>query len=303
MQGRTIFDKRLIYLCGKKKLILNIMRTKIEKCLFIISQLMSGSKSLKELNDRWEHSEFYDGDEINPRTFKRYIDDIAEIFKIDIRYNSSSRVYELCDVEGIKKNKEYNYYLSLYHVQNLNDLSIKLQDKIILPEPPEGADFLPPILEAMDKKYKIEIKTSSSQYTAIPCLLKVWQGRWYLIALIGEEVRMFSLNSIETILPTDIHYEETENPELYLELNEIPQEKDTVIIKFPQAYIDKVRNNPFHSSQHEIGEGLFSYELALTDNFYQDLLCYAGRNFEILSPMYVRQGMLAILKGMESRHK
>lgn len=279
------------------------MRTKIERCLFIISQLMGGSKSLKELNDRWEHSEFYDGDEINPRTFRRYIDDIAEIFKIDILYNNSSRTYELCDVESIKKNKAYNYYLSLYHVQNLNDLSIKLRDKIILPEPPEGADFLFPILEALDKKYKIEIKTSSSQYTVIPCLLKVWQGRWYLIALVGEDARMFSLNSIEAILPTDIHYEEAENSELYRELNEIPQEKDTVIIKFPQADIDKVCYNPFHSSQHEIGKGLFSYELALTDDFYQKLLCYAGRNFEILSPTYVRQEMFSILKGMESRHK
>ena len=264
---------------------------------------MSGGKSLKELNDRWEHSEFYDGDEINSRTFRRYIDDIAEIFKIDIRYNNSSKTYELCDVESIKKNKMYNYYLSLYHVQNLNDLSVKLQDKIILPEPPEGSEFLMPILEALDKKYKIEIKTSSSQYTAIPCLLKIWQGRWYLIALVGEDARMFSLNSIEAILPTDIHYEETETPDLYQELNEIPQEKDTVIIKFPQVYIDKVRKSPFHSSQHEIGEGLFSYELALTDDFYQDLLCYAGRNFEILSPTYVRQGMLAILKGMGIKHK
>lgn len=263
---------------------------------------MSGSKSLKELNDRWEHSEYYDGKEINPRTFGRYIEEISEIFKIDIRYNNSSRSYELCDVENIKKNKEYNYYLSLYHVQNLNELSIKHRDKIILPQPPEGSDFLVPILEALDKKYKIIIKTSSSQYTAIPCLLKVWQGRWYLIALIGEDARMFSLNSIEAILPTDIHYEETENAELYQQLNEIPQEKDTVVVKYSQACIDKVRKNPFHSSQHEIGEGLFSYEMALTDDFYQNLLCYAGRNFEILSPTYVRQGMLAVLKGMESRH-
>lgn len=263
---------------------------------------MSGSKSLKELNDRWELSEYYDGKEINPRTFGRYIDEISEIFKIDIQYNNSSRTYELCDVENIKKNKEYNYYLSLYHVQNLNELSIKHRDKIILPKPPEGSDFLVPILEALDKKYKIIIKTSSSQCTAIPCLLKVWQERWYLIALVGEDARMFSLNSIEAILPTDIHYEETENAELYQQLNKIPQEKDTIVVRFSQTYMDRVRKTPFHSSQHEIGKGLFSYEMALTDDFYQNLLCYAGRNFEILSPTYVRQGMLAVLKGMESRH-
>ena len=49
--------------------------SKLNKCLYLINLLeRKGALTLKEINDYYQYSSLYDGDEIQPRTFLRYKD-------------------------------------------------------------------------------------------------------------------------------------------------------------------------------------------------------------------------------------
>lgn len=47
--------------------------SKLKKCLYLINLLeRKGAMTLKEINDCYEYSSLYEGEEILPRTFLRY---------------------------------------------------------------------------------------------------------------------------------------------------------------------------------------------------------------------------------------
>lgn len=177
---------------------------KIQKCLFIINSLMNGGKSLDEINESWFHSEHFDNT-ITPRSFYRYKNEIANLFNIDIEYNNSSKIYELQDIENIRKNKLFSYLLTSFQVQTSAQLFIKHKQRIILPPPPKGSEFIQQILEAFNKQVFIiyrKKKSPSINYEAIPYILKIWEDRWYLIMQIRNEkdstiICLSDINSIE----------------------------------------------------------------------------------------------------------
>lgn len=224
------------------------MKQKIEKCLFIISQLMNGGKSLKELNAYWFSSEYFDK-EITPKSFGRYKNEIAEIFKIDIDYNKTQCCYEICDIESIKKNKLYSYLLSAYHVSNLSLLSIKHRNKIILPDPPRGSEYLSIILEAMDRRQKILLHRKTISYIATPYFLKVWDQRWYLIACIEKEkdATFISLDTLDSLELIHECYNEEPNY-FYEQIEKENDQTERIVVRYSSCLIDKITRFPFHSS-------------------------------------------------------
>lgn len=278
------------------------MKQKIEKCLFIISQLMNGGKSLKELNDRWLSSEYFDK-EITPKSFGRYKNEIAEIFKIDIDYNKTQLCYEICDVESIRKNKLYSYLLSAYHVHSLSLLSTKHKDKILLPEPPDGAKYLSIILEAIDRKQKMMLHKKTASYMITPCFLKVWDNRWYLIAHIEkeEDAAFISLDTVDDLKLIDKYYSENPNY-FYGQIENGYSQAEQIIVRYSPSLIDRIIKFPFHFSQKNMGEGVFCYEIALTDELYSNLLAL-GENFEVLSPLCVRMEIGRIAKMIYKKNK
>lgn len=278
------------------------MKQKIEKCLFIISQLMNGGKSLKELNERWSSSEYFDK-KITPKSFGRYKNEIAEIFKIDIDYNKTQLCYEIYDVESIKKNKLYSYLLSAYHVHNLSLLSMKHKDKILLPKPPDGAKYLSIVLEAIDRKQKMLLHKKTTSYTITPCFLKVWDNRWYLIAHIEkeEDATFISLDTVDDLELIDKYY--NEKPDCFYEqIENNHSQEERIIVQYSSSLIDRIIKFPFHPSQKNIGEGVFCYEIALTEEFYSNLLAL-GENFEVLSPPYARIEVRRIAKMIYNKHQ
>ena len=55
--------------------------SKLKKCLYLINLLeRKGALTLKEINDYYQYSSLYEGEEILPRTFLRYKDYIDETF-------------------------------------------------------------------------------------------------------------------------------------------------------------------------------------------------------------------------------
>ena len=180
---------------------------KLEKCLYIVELLSRGNPlSLKEINEHWEYSSLYDG-EIIPKTFGRYKDYISNVFAIDIEYDLHSKRYYIANLSDIKGNTIYRYLLSAFHIQGMVELAVKHKDKVVLEDPPSGVEHLHTILEAIDQNQLIEFdyhsfnKRTVTHQRLIPCFLKTWEQRWYLVAepLSRKTPSVFALERISNL--------------------------------------------------------------------------------------------------------
>ena len=70
--------------------------SKLKKCLYLINLMeRKGPMTLKEINNYYQYSSLYEGEEIQPRTFLRYKDYIDETFPCYIEFNQRTGKYEL----------------------------------------------------------------------------------------------------------------------------------------------------------------------------------------------------------------
>ena len=165
--------------------------SKLKKCLYLINLMeRKGPMTLKEINDCYEYSSLYEGDEIQPRTFLRYREYIEETFPCYIDFNQRTGKYELRRHKALygEDDSLYDYLLSAYHIEGMTELALKHRDKIMLTEAPTGVENVLMILEAIDKKkgilcdYYSYNKKSVKQQKLIPYFLRTWENRWYLVA-------------------------------------------------------------------------------------------------------------------------
>lgn len=293
---------------------------KLEKCLYIV-ELLSRCKalSLREINEHWEYSSLYDG-EIIPKTFGRYKDYISNVFAIDIEYDAHSRNYYIANADDIKNNAIYKYLLSAFHIQGLTELAIKHKDKVFLEDAPSGVVNLHPILEAIDNHWLVELdyysfnKKTTTHQKLIPCFLKTWEQRWYLIAEpISRKIpAVYALERISNIHL--IHEKKSPssyiNPQTYFEacygINHEETKPQLIKIKVYGAQVDYIKARPIHESQEEIETSdnwsIFSYWLKPSYNFYQALLWHREK-IEVLEPECVRNEMKEIIRNLSINYK
>ena len=176
----------------------HINMAKLKKCLYLINLLeRKGALTLKEINDYYQYSSLYEGDEFLPRTFLRYREYIEETFPCYIDFNQRTGKYEL---------------LSAYHIEGMTELALKHRDKIMLTEAPTGVEFVQIILEAIDKKRGIECdyysfnKKTNKHHVLIPYFMRTWEQRWYLVAEPENhpgELSVYALERMEDVDLTD----------------------------------------------------------------------------------------------------
>lgn len=193
--------------------------------------------------------------------------------------------------------------LSAYHVRNLSSLSIKHRNKIILPDPPSGSEYLSIILEAMDRRQKILLHKKTISYIATPYFLKAWDQRWYLIACIEKEkdATFISLDTLDGLELIHECYNEEPNY-FYGQIENENNQTERIVVRYSSCLIDKITRFPFHSSQKSIGKDTFCYEVSLTEELYCNLLAL-GEHFEVLSPPYVRSEIGRIAKIINNKHQ
>lgn len=292
---------------------------KLEKCLYIVELLSRGkSLSLKEINEHWEYSSLYDG-EIIPKTFGRYKDYISNVFAIDIEYNKHSNSYYIANLNDIKSNAIYKYLLSAFHIQGLTELAVKHKDKVLLEESPSGVEHLHMILEAVDNYWILEFdyysfnKKTLSHQKLIPCFLKTWEHRWYLIAepLSRKTPAVYALERISNLRLI----KEKQTPSLGIQshtyfdgcygINHEDGKTLLIIIKVYGSQVDYVKARPIHESQQEIESAddwsIFSYRLKPSYNFYQNILWHREK-VEVLEPFHVREEIKNIVKTLNDQY-
>ena len=161
---------------------------KLEKCLYIVELLSRGKPmSLREINEHWEYSSLYDG-ELTPKSFGRYKDYVSAVFAIDIECDKRTNRYYIANPDYAENNTLYKYLLSAFHVEALVELAMQHKDCVVLEDAPSGVEYLQLILKAIDRGVIIEFdyhsfnKKTITHQRLIPCFLKAWENRWYLVA-------------------------------------------------------------------------------------------------------------------------
>lgn len=299
--------------------------SKLKKCLYLINLLeRKGALTLKEINDYYQYSSLYEGDDIQPRTFLRYKDYIDETFPCYIEFNARTGKYELHRHSALygEDDSLYDYLLSAYHIEGMTELALKHRDKIILTEAPTGVEYVQKILEAIDKKRGIECdyysynKKTVKQQVLIPYFLRTWENRWYLVAEPENhphEQAVYALERMDNICLTKEKMLPTENitAEEYFDgsfgINHSDEQKpETIRIKVYGTQVEYVRALPIHESQQEIETtdewSIFEYRIIPCYNLYQQLLWHREK-LEVLEPKSVREEVKKILKDMLERYE
>ena len=299
--------------------------SKLNKCLYLINLLeRKGALTLKEINEYYQYSSLYEGDEILPRTFLRYKDYIEVTFPCYIEFNNRTGKYELHRHSALygEDDSLYDYLLSAYHIEGMSELALKHRDKIILTEAPTGVEYVQIILEAIDKKRGLECdyysynRKSVKHHKLIPYFMRTWENRWYLVAEPdnhhhGQSVfaleRMDNIHlTKEKMLPSKkITAEEYFDGSFGINHSD-DQKPETIRIKVYDTQVEYVRALPIHESQQEIETteewSIFEYRIIPCFNLYQQLLWHREK-LEILEPMSVREEMKKIIKGMLERYE
>ena len=299
--------------------------SKLKKCLYLINLMeRKGALTLKEINDNYQYSSLYEGEEILPRTFLRYREYIEETFPCYIDFNQRTGKYELHRHQSLygEDDSLYDYLLSAYHIEGMTELALKYRDKIMLTEAPTGVGNVQMILEAIDKKRGIECdyysfnKNTVKHQLLIPYFLRTWEQRWYLVAEPNNHhhgISIFALERMENIMLTKEKMLPTHKitAEEYFDgsfgVNHSDDQKPEVIrIMVYGAQVEYIRYLPIHESQNEVEItdewSIFEYRLVPCFNFYQQLLWHRER-LEVLEPLHVREEMKKTIESLFALYK
>ena len=294
--------------------------SKLKKCLYLINLLeRKGALTLKEINDYYQYSSLYEGDDILPRTFLRYKDYIEVTFPCYIEFNAKTGKYELYRHKALygEDDSLYDYLLSAYHIEGMTELALKHRNRIVLSEAPTGVENIQTILEAIDAKRGIECdyysfnKKTVKHQTLIPYFLRAWENRWYMVAepvTHPHEQAVYALERMDNVeltkkkmLPLDkISIEEYFDGCFGINHSD-NQKPETIRIKVYDTQVEYVRALPIHESQKEVESTpewtIFEYRIVPCFNFYQQPLWHREK-LEVLEPQSVRLAMKEIIEKM-----
>ena len=205
-----------------------------------------------------------------------------------------------------------HFISTAFHIQGLSELAMKYRDHLVLEAAPSGVEHLHTILEAIDRKVSIEFDYHSfnrqtvTHHEYIPCFLKTWEQRWYLVAepLNRKNPTVYALERISNLRLTEQSVSPSPhiNAQSYFEgcygVNHEDCAPVLITLKVYGSQVDYVRARPIYASQEEVelgdGWGVFSYWLRPSYNFYQALLWHREK-MEVLGPEEVRGEMKRIV--------
>lgn len=288
--------------------------TTLEKYIWIVQTLHRAGErgiSLKELNEKWMlDEEMSNGEPLPRQTFDRWKGNILMTFGIciDCHLRDGYRYY-ISNADILSQGELSRWLLDTYSTANALSQSMALKERILVEEIPSGRDFLTEIIGAMKENRTITITHRSFQndqaytFPVNPYCLKMFQKRWYLLALstYDNKMRLYGLDRLEEVKPADGHFTLPGdfNAKAYFStffgivLNEkIPVQR--VVLRAYEQHPHYLRTLPLHPSQREIFTcaDYTDFELTLrpTYDFIMELL-RVGSMVEVMEPSSLRQQM------------
>lgn len=282
-----------------------------------------GRVPFKEINKAWQRAGRDDGMELSKRTFLRHINDIADIFGIDIECEGCGDYGYFITNDDSKSDTTKEWLLNSMSLHNFVCESQQLKKHILLENIPSGQRFLTIIVEAIRDLTVIHIwhqgfGKNESDFDIEPICVKLFRQRWYVFAKSQIGNRIYALDRINKVELTGKKYTLPDiNPEEIFEnvvgVSALGAKIEKVRIK---AFKDKahgyedcyLRSLPLHKSQREIKElstdeyAVFEYDMKISFELVQELLHHID-SLEVVAPKSLRNEMKRVIEAMSGRYK
>lgn len=277
-------------------------RESITRYSLIIKKLRKQPATFEEIADyldRQSELEEYNFN-ISKRTFQRDLNDIREVYRIDIQYNRSQQCYFITEDDHPEINERILEAFDIFNALNMTD---RLSNDIHFEKRrPQGTEHLNGILYAIRNRIRLKFNHSSFQdemfteRTFEPYALKEFRYRWYMIGkdLKDEKIKTFGLDRINDL---DITRQRFAFPEDF-NVNDYYRNCFGIIspnaekpfqiqLLFEPLQGKFIKSLPLHESQRIIEDNeeglLIELTLFLTYDLVMELLSYGG-NVKVIKP-------------------
>jgi predicted DNA-binding transcriptional regulator YafY len=248
------------------------------------------------------------------RTFQRDVDEIRNLFKIDIQYDFSAKVYNIVD----DLNSELNNRMleSIDTINSLKMVSDVSKYMFFEKRKAKGTHHFHGLLHAIKNRMVIKLihqkydNDEPTQRFVEPYALKESKGRWYLFAKDSGDKKMktFGLDRVLDFEFTPRHFDYPQN----LNVNEIfkycfgvinpdSAKPEEVILSFDPEQGNYIKSYPIHDSQEILqdnsGELRIKLQLYLTFDLTMEILSY-GDSVEVVAPQKLRDEITSINKAV-----
>lgn len=298
------------------------MTGKLGFYLWLIETLRDKRMTLAEIKERWSLSSHNVGQiELTDRTFHRYRENIGMELGVHIECNKKAGNLYYIHSSLYDNSQMVDWLLSAFQISSMGQ-RMQQHEKIMLEEPPQNTLVLNDILDAIDSKHYVQCDYVSvygieSLYTLAPLFVRLFRQRWYVVGMLkgSDEIKILAANRINhfRILKEKIKKETSLLPEVFFKdcfgiINLKDKMPETIRLRafWPQyVFIEEM---PLHHSQRMVkdsGDGEYKeFELFVqpTFDFKQELL-RNGRGLIVLSPLWFKEEMMAILTDMTKSYK
>jgi len=265
--------------------------------------------TLKEINDKWRDSPYYDGKDIPRRTFDYHRKEVEMIFDVNIICDKHDNTYRIEDDDGFRNGEVRRWLINTFAMTNAIREARDLDDRISLEEIPSAEPFLSTVIKAIREQkvlnmhYQSFERNAPTQHDLMPYAIKLFRLRWYVIGKVKDRdgIMIFATDRIANLeqLEEKFKYPKEFNiHEYYRDSFGIIIDNDVVCervrIKVMNNQAKYFRSLPLHHSQIEVETtpdySIFEYKLKPTYDFEQEILSHR-ENVEVLEPVALRDNI------------
>ena len=263
--------------------------------------------TLKELNEKWSDSPYYDGKDIPRRTFDYHRKEIEMLFQVNIVCDKHDNTYRIEDDPTFRNGEVRRWMLNNFSMTNAIREARDLEECISIEPIPSAEPYLSVVLQALREHkvlrmtYQSFERDSPTYHDLMPYAVKLFHQRWYVIGQIinRDGVLIFSMDRIQslTITGQKYKYPKSFNVHDYYHdsfgiIIEDGVQCERVRLKVMNNQTKYFRSLPLHSSQKEVevmpNYSVFEYQLKTTYDFEQEILSHR-EDVEVLEPMSLRK--------------
>ncbi|MFZ4706187.1 MAG: helix-turn-helix transcriptional regulator [Bacteroidales bacterium] len=274
----------------------------ISRYNLIIKKLRKNPATFEEIADslsRASELEEYNFN-VSKRTFQRDLNDIRNIYKIDIVYDPALRAYRI-DSEGQPEVNER--ILEAFDTFNALNLSDRLSNHIHFEKRrPQGTENLYGLLHAIKNQLQIRFTYQKywdeelTQRITEPYALKEFRNRWYVLAndLKDNKVKSFALDRLTDLEITKRGFQSNKEYDVNEHFRycfgivspngQLPQE---VILSFDPHEGKYIKSLPLHETQKILTDSdeelLIQLKLVVTHDFLMEILSH-GEYVKVIKP-------------------
>ena len=309
--------------------------SQFKKYIWIIQQIYrSKGITLSDLNERWMRTEMSEGLRLDRNTFRRYKNELEEMFGLCIEVGKGYKYY-IANDHVLQEDSVQNWLLSTLSMNNIISESTSVHDRIQIESVPE-VRHLETLVDAMKESRRVRISyqkykdAEPTERVIEPYFIKLHKRRWYVVAKqidngklkIKNEAgaskdagyRTFSFDRIVSVEMTKETFTMPENfdpKEYFADCFGVMRGGE----KWPaqrivlRAYGNEphyMNDLPIHSSQRIIGQGdgYVDYEVRIcpTSDFMGYILS-RGKWLQVISPQSVADDVnTRLLEAAERYH-